>query len=46
MGRKYERVKCELCDGTVQVPLQFSMMLDGFCDFCGETGLVDNKEEK
>lgn len=40
MGRRYETVDCELCDGTGQVPIQFSMMLDGFCAFCGGTGAV------
>ena len=30
---------CKACGGTGQVPIQFSMMLDGICDECSGTGI-------
>ena len=33
-------MKCEYCNGTGYVPIQFSPMLDGFCPYCNGTEIL------
>ncbi len=40
----HTRTICSTCKGTGEVPIQWSMMLDGVCDTCNGEGyiFVDN----